>query len=92
MDLFLLVEPAIVAAIGGLSMVWLAASTRGRDTSIESVSDFLLKTNIVVCEFAHLSVVDTENLSLLRCAKAETGDEVHDPQDDRLLGRRQLIS
>ena len=52
-------------------------------------ADFLLlranigiNANVVVCELAHLSVVDTHNLSLLRSTEAEARDKVHNPEDD----------
>lgn len=38
--------------------------------------------NIVVCELSHLSIVDTDNLGLLRGTEAEARDEVHNPEDD----------
>lgn len=51
-------------------------------------SFLLLRTNIginadvVVCELAHLSVVDTNNLGFLRSTEAEARDKVHNPEDD----------
>jgi len=41
-----------------------------------------INADIVVCELAHLSVVDTDNLGFLRSTEAETRDKVHDPEDD----------
>ena len=43
-----------------------------------------IDTDIVICEFTHLRVVDSEDFGFLRGAKTETGDEVHDPEDDGL--------
>ncbi len=44
--------------------------------------------DVVVRELAHLRVVDAEDLRLLARAQAQAGDEVHDPEDDRLGGGR----
>jgi len=41
-----------------------------------------INADIVVCELAHLSVVNTDNLGLLRSTKAEARDKVHAPEDD----------
>lgn len=41
-----------------------------------------VNANIVVCELSHLSIVDTDNLSLLRSTEAEARDKVHNPEDD----------
>ena len=41
-----------------------------------------LLLNKVVCEFADLSFIDTLNFGFLRCAERQTGDQVHDEQDD----------
>jgi len=41
-----------------------------------------INADVVVCELAHLSVVDTDNLGLLRGTETEARDEVHDPEDD----------
>ena len=41
-----------------------------------------INANVVVCELAHLSVVDTDNLGLLRRTEAEARDKVHNPEDD----------
>ena len=38
--------------------------------------------NIIVGEFTELRVVNTDNLSILRCAERKAGDEVHDEQDE----------
>jgi len=55
-----------------------------RKTSIDGVSNFLLQTNIIVSEFTHLGVIDTENFGLLRSSEAEARNEVHDPEDPSL--------
>lgn len=49
-------------------------------------SEFSLKTNVVVGEFAHLSVVDTDYLGFLVAAEAQvtSGEVVHGPEDDSL--------
>lgn len=41
-----------------------------------------IQANIVIRKLAHLRIVDTEHLRLLRGAEPEPGDEVHDPEDD----------
>ena len=43
-----------------------------------------IDANIVVSEFAHLCIVDTENFRFLIGAQAETGDVMHNPEDDGL--------
>lgn len=63
-------------------MVRFATAASSRNAGVEGVADFLLEADIVVCEFTHVSVIDTEDLSLLSGAETETRDEVHDPEDD----------
>jgi len=46
------------------------------------VTNLLFKPNVVVCKFSHLGIIDTDNFSVLRGAKSETRDEVHNPEDD----------
>lgn len=41
-----------------------------------------INANIVVGELSHLSIIDANDLGLLRSAKSEAWDEVHDPKDD----------
>jgi len=65
-------------------MLGLAATTSRCDASVESVADFLVDTDVVVRELAHISVIDTEDLSILCGTERETGNEVHDPEDDSL--------
>ena len=42
------------------------------------------ETDVVVGEFAHLALVDANNLGLLRNPQPQTWDIVHDPEYDGL--------
>jgi hypothetical protein len=46
------------------------------------VEDLTGELDVIVREFADFRIVDTENLGLFACAEGETGDEVHDEEDD----------
>jgi hypothetical protein len=45
-------------------------------------TEVLLKANVVICEFTHVVVVNTDDLCLFVAAETETWDEVHDPKDN----------
>ena len=51
--------------------------------SAGSVADFLLNAN-ESCELAHIGVIDTEDPCLFCGTGRETGNDVHDPEDDSL--------
>ena len=51
----------------------------------DSVAQLLLETHIVVCKFAHLSIVHAEYLGLFRDAQGQPWNEMHDPENDRLM-------
>ena len=76
----------------GVQMVRLATARRhwgfavGVGVVVESVVRLRVDADVVVRELAHLGVVHAEDLRLLIAAHAAAGDEVHDPQDDRLSG------
>ena len=53
-------------------------------TGVDAVANLLLEANIVVGELAHIGIIDTKNLGLLRSTEAETRDEMHGPEDDSL--------
>ena len=65
-----------------LVVVWRRFSTE----IVFSWSKVSIDSNIVVCEFSHLGIIDTDDFTLLRCAQSEAWGEVHDPEDDRLCG------
>jgi len=65
-------------------MVRLPIATSRCDAGVEGVADFLLEADIVVRELAHVGVIDTEDLGLLSGTETETGDKVHDPENDGL--------
>lgn len=67
-----------------MRMIRLAIASSGRQAGVEGVADFLLDTDIVVCELAHVGIVNTKNLSFLSGAETEARDEVHDPEDGGL--------
>ena len=67
-------------------MIGLATSTGCCEASVDSVADFLVNADVVIRELAHISVIDTEDLCFLCSAQRETGNEVHDPEDDSLIG------
>ena len=67
-------------------MIGLATSTGCCEASVDSVADFLVNADVVIRELAHISVIDTEDLRFLCSAQRETGNEVHDPEDDSLIG------
>jgi hypothetical protein len=46
------------------------------------VEDLTGQFNVIVCELANLSIIDTEDLSLLRGTEGEARDEVHDEEDE----------
>ena len=46
------------------------------------VQDLTGQLNVIVCELADLSIVDTEDLSLFAGTEREAWDQVHDEQDD----------
>jgi hypothetical protein len=50
-----------------------------------SVADFLVNADVVIRELAHISVIDTEDLRFLCGTERETGNDVHDPEDDSLM-------
>jgi len=68
---------------GGCLSLLVAAATR-LGGGLGAVANLLLDADVVVCELAHLGVVDTDNLRFLVGAEAEARDEVHDPEDDGL--------
>ena len=41
-----------------------------------------INADVVVCELAHLRVVDTDDLGFFRSTEAEARDKVHNPEDD----------
>ena len=41
-----------------------------------------INADVVVCELAHLGIIDTDDLGFLRSTEAEARDEVHSPEDD----------
>jgi hypothetical protein len=61
---------------------WLAVSAHGAIVALLRGQQLCLESNIVVGKFAHLCIVDTENLRIFRSAKACPGGEVHGPADD----------
>ena len=50
----------------GLLSLLVTASRSGAlsDDRLESVANLLLEADVVVCELAHLSIIDTKDLSL----------------------------
>jgi hypothetical protein len=44
--------------------------------------EFGINCDIVVGEFTHLGVINTDDFRILISAEAKTRDEVHDPEDD----------
>ena len=67
-------------------MIGLAASTSYCEASIGSRADFLVDADVVVRELAHISDINTEDLRLLCGAERESGNDVHNPEDDSLNG------
>jgi hypothetical protein len=47
--------------------------------------DLCLERDVVVCELAHLGVVDAEDFCFFVCAEAKARGEVHDPAYDELM-------
>lgn len=45
-------------------------------------SELSIHCDVVVGEFAHFGVVDTDDFALLVCSKSAARDEVHDPEND----------
>lgn len=49
---------------------------------IDIIQDLTSQLNVIVRELADLSIIDTEDLSLLGSAEGETWDEVHNEEND----------
>ena len=65
-------------------MLWLTATTGGR-RSVAEQWYFRVEANVVVGEFAHLTLVEADYLRVFVNAEAQEGDEMHGPQDHRLM-------
>lgn len=61
-------------------VVWVAAGVLALGVGV--VQDFAGQFNVVVCELANLSIVDTQDLSFLGGAEGQAGDQVHDEEDE----------
>jgi hypothetical protein len=62
-------------------VVWVAAGVLALSVG-GVVQDFAGQFNVVVCELANLSIVDTQDLSFLGGAEGQAGDQVHDEEDE----------
>ena len=65
-------------------VLWLTTTTSCRG-SVTEQRHFRVKANVVVGVFAHLTLVDTDQLRVFVDAEAHEGGEVHYPQDHRLI-------
>lgn len=62
----------------------LSGATSGADDArvavvLSSDGDFCVEPDVVVCELAHLSVVDADDLGFFVATETKTGDVMHDP-------------
>lgn len=79
-----------VLARGWVALVhnWLPSTCGAMDVIVHLMSraELGFETDIVVCELAHLALVDTNDLGLLIAAETERAarEEVHRPEDDSL--------
>ena len=60
-----------------------ACATWTRRRMREVSAELRIEANVVVRKLAKLRIVDTKDFCLLVAAQAETGDVVHEPEDDR---------
>jgi len=60
-------------------------STTGSGGSVAEQRHLRVKANIVVGVFAHLTLIKADYLRIFVNTEAHEGDEVHDPQDCRLM-------
>lgn len=78
---------AVLESVGNFLMVTRFGSSviAIKGASSEGVVNFLLETDVVISEFAHLGVVNTKDFGLFGGTKTKTGNEMHDPEDGGLM-------